>query len=215
MSELFRIRFHNPFTMFIAGPTKSGKTTFVENLLLHSHEFFTQRPNKVFYFYNMNEPTHVKLRKHVEQFIEGLPTKEWLSRIQADYGDNVTIVIDDQALHLSDEIAEFFTVGSSRKKANIIFISQNLFLHAKQARTISLNCNYFVIFKNPRDVQAAQNFFRQLEGDTKIISDIYLDATKNSHSYLLIDLHQQTSVENRFLSNIFGENDRPPVLYRF
>ena len=111
-------------------------------------------------------------------------------------------------------MAEFFTVGSSRTKANVIFISQNLFLNAKQARTISLNCNYFVIFKNPRDVQAPQMFFKQLEGDTKVISQIYSDATKLPHSYLFIDLHQQTKAENRFMSNLFSENGEPPVLYR-
>ena len=71
-----------------------------------------------------------------------------------------------------------------------------------------------MIFKNPRDVQAPKTFFRQLEGDSKVIFEIYKDATSEPHSYLMIDLHQETLSENRFLSNVFGENGTPPVLYR-
>jgi len=212
--EEISVVLENPFTMFIAGPTKSGKTTFVDNLLANASQYYSDEPNLVFYFYNMHKPTHPRLLKNVDQFIEGVPSKEWLKDVHFHYGKNLTIVIDDQAMSLSDELAELFTVGSSRAQANIIFITQNLFMPAKQARTISLNCNYFVIFKNPRDVQAAQNFLKQLEGNTKTLCDIYADATSEPHSYLFIDLHQKTRSENRFLSNIFSENEKPPVLYR-
>ena len=214
MAEVFYIKFKNPFTMFIAGPTKSGKTTFVEHLIANASKYYSKKPNKIFYFYNMNEPVHPNLRRTVDQFIEGTPTKQWLNRVCEDFGTNLTIVIDDQALNLNDSISELFTVGSSRKDVNIIFLTQNLFLPAKQARTISLNCNYFVIFKNPRDVQAPKTFFRQLEGDSQVIYEIYKDATALPHSYLLIALHQETLSENRFMSNVFGEDGTPPVLYR-
>jgi len=61
-AETFNIVLENPFTMFIAGPTKSGKTTFVGNLIAHSKEYYSDAPNKVFYFYNMNEPTQERQR---------------------------------------------------------------------------------------------------------------------------------------------------------
>ena len=214
MEEEYQFILRNPFTMYIAGPTKSGKTTFVENLLMHADLYYSHTPNKIFYFYNMNEPLHYGLRKCVSKFIRGTPSIEWLDKITEEHGSNITVVIDDQALHINKEIAEMFGVGSSRKDVNFIFITQSLFLSSKEGREISRNCNYFVIFKNPRDVISSNEFFRQLDEDTKLLKSIYKEATRVPHSYLFIDLHQETNPDNRFLSNIFKEDGKPPVLFR-
>lgn len=214
--DSIQIEFRTPFTLMIAGPTKCGKTTFVDKLLTNADSYFSEKPNKIFYFYNSEKPSNDNLNSICHEFIEGLPDMEWLTKMYEKHGKNNVIVIDDQALNITKDVAELFSVGSSRRHCSVIFLTQNLFGKKKEARDISLNCSYVCMFKNPRDVLAAQCFFRQFEPrKSSELLDIYRDATQDPHSYLLIDLHQNTANENRLLSNIFCEGDKAPVLYRY
>lgn len=215
-SDPIHIEFKTPFTLMVAGPTKCGKTTFVDTLLQKSASYFSTPPNKVFYFYNAEKPDADTLNEMCLEFIEGLPTMQWVSDMYDKHGKNNVIIIDDQALNITKDVAELFSVGSSRRFCNVIYITQNIFGKKKEARDISLNCAYICLFKNPRDTLAAQCLFRQFEpGKAAELLDIYRDATVNPYSYLLIDLHQSTPNQNRLLSNIFNENGEYPVLYRY
>lgn len=214
--ETLSLELVNPFTMLIAGPTKSGKTSFVEKLVLHADEFYSSPPNKIIYYYNQVEPVYKGLQSKVFEFVEGVPTMENLEKLYNDHGPNCTVVIDDQAMHVNTDMAELFSVGSSRQMCNVIFITQNLFGQAKGTRDISLNCCYIVLFKNPRDASAAQIFFKQFDpGHAKNLLKIYQDATEKPYSYLFMDLHQRTPDKNRLRTYIFGENNQCPVLYRY
>lgn len=214
--EEVSLTFFNPFTMLIAGPSKCGKTTFVQKLLTSSNEYFQETPNIIYYYYNQKQPTNEELNEKVTEFIEGIPTMKDLETASEDFGNNVTFVIDDQALRISSDVAELFSVGSSRYKCNIIFITQNLFNQTKGARDISLNSSYIVLFKNPRDLSSIQRFFSQFDpGNSPTLLAIYKEATENPHSYLLIDLHQKTTDKNRLKSNIFNEDETPPAIWRY
>ena len=48
-------------------------------------------------------------------------------------------------------IYDIFTVDSHHKNISVFFLTQNLFPKEKNARTISLNCNYIITTCNPRD----------------------------------------------------------------
>lgn len=214
--DICSLQFQNPFTMLIAGPTKSGKTSFVETLVNEADDYYTHSPNRFIYYYNQTQPEHVGLQHRVTEFIEGVPTMDDLEKYSNTYGPNCTIIIDDQAMHVNTQMAELFSVGSSRSTCNIIFITQNLFGQAKGTRDISLNCCYIVLFKNPRDVSSATSFFRQYDpGYTKNLMKIYHDATEKPYSYLFIDLHQKTKDDTRLRANIFNENDDCPVIYKY
>jgi len=214
--EEIEISLQNPFTMGIAGPTKSGKTTFVGNLLKTRLSTYTDSPNKVFYFYNKAEPEDENLQNIVFEFVNGMPDENFVKEAYETYGKNLTFIIDDQALNINKQVAELFTVGSSRYKCNVIYITQNLFSRKDEAREISLNCTYYVLFKNPRDSLSVQSFFKQYDpGFSKTLLNIYREATEKPYSYLFIDFHQKTPKENRLFSNIFEEDGTEPKLYRY
>lgn len=215
-TDTLSLELNNPFTMLIAGPTKCGKTSFVEKLVVNAAEYYKTQPNKIIYYYNQVEPSYEGLQTHVHDFREGVPSMDDLETLQNEFGPNCTVIIDDQAMHVNTNMAELFSVGSSRQLCNIVFITQNLFGQAKGTRDISLNCCYIVLFKNPRDASAAQIFFKQYDpGHSNNLLKIYKDATDKPYSYLFMDLHQVTPDANRLRSNIFGENNTCPILYRY
>lgn len=143
------------------------------------------------------------------EFREGLPQ-------QADFsGDNdkkKLIILDDLMKESSNDIIlHLFTRDSHHKNISVIFITQNIFHQGKCQRDISLNSKYIVVFKNPRDRAQIYHLARQVYvEDPKFVVEAYADATKDSHSYLCLDLTQATRDEFRFRACIFPDD---PVNY--
>jgi hypothetical protein len=87
-------------------------------------------------------------------------------------------------------IADLFTKGSHHRNLSIIYIVQNMFHKGKEMRNISLNANYIVLFKSPRDKQ--QISARQVNpGRVQEFMKSYEDATSRPHGYLIQDKSQQ------------------------
>ena len=84
-------------------------------------------------------------------------------------------------------IANLFSRESHHRNISVILILQNLFHQGKYCRDISLSTHYFILFKNPRDVQQIKLLGRQLDMQKKLL-DVYLDGTADPFGYLLIDL---------------------------
>ena len=103
----------------------------------------------------------------------------------------------------AEEVCELFTKGSHHRNLSVILIMQNLFHQGKKMRTISLNCHYMILFKNPRDAAQIRYLSNQLfPGRTKFLVDSYRQATSKPHGYLLLDLTQSTPDNRRVLSDV-------------
>ena len=90
-------------------------------------------------------------------------------------------------------VTELFTKGSYHKILSIIYILQNIFPKGRESRTISLNAHYMFLFKNPRDPSQINTLGRQLyPQNPKCLGEAYTSATKEAHSYLMLDLKQKT-----------------------
>ncbi|XP_011859145.1 PREDICTED: uncharacterized protein LOC105556661 [Vollenhovia emeryi] len=119
------------------------------------------------------------------------------------------LIIDDlmRESSSSDAIVDLITKGSHHKNLSVILISQNLFHQGRGQRDISLNANYIVVFKNPRDRAQIRHLARQVSpDDPKFLEEAYYDATSRPHGYLLLDLKQSTPDEYRFRTCIFPDD---------
>ena len=209
------LRLKCPFTMLVSGPSSSGKSSFVKELLLRRKVLFNSKPGKVFWFYKVHQDWYEATQRRgvVSEFIQGMCTTDWIKDNITD--DNSTIVIDDMALEATEDTAQLFTVASHHYNVNIIFICQNLFTKNKYFRDISINSTYIVIFKNPRDKSVITNFAKQfMPGNTKPFLKAYMEATKKPHSYLLIYFYQKTNEHHRIISNYLSENNDYPIIYK-
>ena len=108
-------------------------------------------------------------------------------------------------------ISQLFTRGRN-DNLSIIYLTQNLF--HKTQREISLNSDYMVIFKNPRDKTQFTNLAKQfMPRKYKFLLWVFEDATKLPRSYLLLDMRSETDDKLRVRAKIFNDVNYPQVVY--
>ena len=105
-------------------------------------------------------------------------------------------------------MSNLFTKGSHHRNITVVYIVQNVFDKGKVHRTISLNSDYIVLFKNPRDQGQVRSVAQQVfPNQVKFFMSAFQDATQRHHGYLLLDLHPQTPEEVRVRSRIFRNEE--------
>ena len=138
-------------------------------------------------------------------FYEGLPSKEKLEEWTKD-GEDLLLILDDLVYRViqSFDYMELFSIYVHHLKISVIFISQNLFPQGKYSRVISLNCQYLVLFKNPRDNFQIRYLATQLyPRNTSYFIDAYEKATQKPYSYLLVDLSVSGNRDYALRGDIF------------
>ena len=207
--EGFDGRLQCPFTCIVAGPSQSGKTTFVHNLLRQIHQLFTQpdAKNNIIYYYKEDQDSFNMLKHEniIHEWVNAVPTAvDVKERTLAakDTGGSV-VIIDDFANDLTKDITDIFTTTAHHTNSSIILLTQNIFQQNNIFRTISLNSQYIVLFKNPRDPSQVSHFARQFApGNGNYIVNAFKDCTKAPHSYMFFDHHQTTPEIIRVRSRI-------------
>jgi DNA polymerase III delta prime subunit len=206
---MYDLRFRNPSTFILAGPSQSGKTTLALNLLRGIDEVFLQPEckNNIIYFYNQWQHgfESFKTENTVKEWVNKMPSTEDVlekTLMYKDFGGSVAIV-DDFQQQLSRDTIELFTRVSHHANVVIMLLMQNIFCKNPVFREISLNSTYNFLLKNPRDAAQISNYARQFApGNTDYIVEAFKDATKQPYSYLLFDNHQLTPDILRVRSNV-------------
>ena len=147
-----------------------------------------------------------------QESFSSFPQVEFISGLNfttnPDTAQRTLLILDDLMCETKENVTKIFTKVCHHQNMSAIYIVQNLFYKGKEQRTISLNSNYLVIFKNPRDLSQINHLAKQISpGKTKAVQEAYLDATRRPYGYLLCDFTPTTPDELRLRTNIFpGEN---------
>ena len=198
--------------MLVSRPSRSGKTTFVSSLLKRRKTIYNKPGGNIYWLYKVQNDDFVQNLTTTAHFYNEMVTMNWLK--EHELPPNSTIVIDDMASGATEDTAQLFSVGSHHYNVNIIFLCQNLFSKYRYFRDISLNSTYVVLFKNVKDKLQITNFAKQFApGRNKAFVEIFVKATKNPYTYLLLDNHQKTVDEHRILSYYLQENGNPVCLW--
>ena len=176
------------FTCLISGPTGSGKSSMVCELI--QQNAIEPKPDRIVWLYVEDQPLY-KTMKNVE-FIQGIPD-DLEEMFQANR--NNLLILDDlmTQAHSDPRLTRLFSVGSHHRSLSIIFIIHNLFHQGKEMRNLSLNSHYIILFKNPRDSLQIATLARQMyPNKSKFLIEAYQNATKDPYGYLMLDLKPTT-----------------------
>ena len=171
--------FRHPFTMLLAGPTSCGKTTWMKHLLQQAETMIKPPPKKILWFYKRWQPAYSELQEIIPfiEFMQGIG--------QRDPDGQPTLYIYDDLMKDTTknvDICEMYTEGSHHCNLSVICLLQNLYHRGKKNRTMNLNTQYIVLFKNPRDQQQVAHLARQMyPKNSHVHLDAFRDATQEPY----------------------------------
>ena len=191
--------------MIVAGPTKSGKTTFIYELL--KKERFTEKIESVLYCFGVDQPFFREFDLQNIDFHPGLPSRETLKKLHD--GKFHVIVLDDlmeQVLNKGQDIQDLFTKLCHHYNFSTIFVTQNVLGQGKHARTITLNAHYLILFAQKRDANQVKCLGQQVfPKDSEFFWEAYENATASLFGHLTIDCHPHTPKELRLRTNTLSD----------
>ena len=200
---MFDVRLKENFKLFISGPSRCGKTFFVADLLQNIQTFAKQPPSQVIYIYKVWQTKFDEMKSVVHIFMQD--EKNIIDKIK-EYATGVPILIvfDDMinSSSLSD-LASLFTVDARHMNMSLVFLTQRMFVNDEHFRQISQNCDYFIVFKNPRNSSEIRTLAQQITPGSLHLINMYIEATKDPFSYLFINLTQECPPEVKYLSQFF------------
>ena len=200
---MYDVRLKENFKLFISGPSRCGKTFFVADLLQNIQTFAKQPPSLVIYIYKVWQSKFDEMNNVVHIFLED--QKDIVDKIK-EYatGAPILIVFDDMINSSSlSELAPLFTVDARHMNMSLVFLTQRMFVNDEYFRQISQNCDYFIIFKNPRNSSEIRTLAQQITPGSLHLINMYIEATKEPFSYLFINLTQECPPEVKYLSQFF------------
>lgn len=210
--------FLSPTTIYISGPTQSGKSMLARKLIENASTMFTEPPEKILYAYSEYQKMFNEMQNIPNlTFYEGLPNTDVIEEFTLNQNHSL-IFLDDLISRFVQDLEQLhlFSVTSHHRGASVVLISQSLYPPGKYSKSISLNCANFILFRNPRDMRQLSTFASQiLPGRTKYFNDSFKKATEGKNfGHLLVDLsNQRTDCEKYMLrSGIFP--DDTCVIYR-
>ena len=193
--------FEHPFSMIVAGPSRSGKTHWLINLLINKNVRIKPTPTSIIYCYSHWQSKYNELKKAIPyvNWIRGLPNKEFLNTIS-----NAILVIDDlmDASVNDQNMMSIFTERSHHQNLSVILTMQNLFHQGAKSRSIQLNAQYMVLYKNPRDRQQIKTLALQMYPNKwRQFLEQFEYETSKPYGKIIIDLRPNTKEEDRIVKN--------------
>lgn len=206
---VYDFRFENDSTMIISGPSKSGKSTFVLNMIKHKDTLFRYPIQRVWWFYGIESPFHEELQTFHVNMKQGLPSQDDFSQIER----HDLVILDDlqQESKAREDITNLFLKATHHKEFFAIQINQYIY-GDKEQRMRNSNVHYYVAFNNPRNQQQLGQFVSKMfpKGNMNLIYRIFHDILhkEGKYGYLFIDFTPQCDPNLRLRSNLF----KPPMI---
>jgi len=193
--------------MLVCGPTMAGKSTFV-HALLSDKNIFEKQPSNVYWYHGGESDVGLNDKGYIIK--SGLPDNF------LDVPSGSVVVLDDLMNEAKDHsgVTNLFTKLVHHNRLFVINITQNFFMNSKETRTRRLNTQYVVMFKNPSDATQIHVIGRQMyPGKPQFLSSVNRIVSKEPHSYLFLDLRQETPEDYRVRSNILS-HEFPMKVYK-
>jgi len=206
------VKFKHPFTCTVAGPTCSGKTSFIIKLLQNLKLLCTKSRFEGGIIWCYSEETAVP-SKQLEKLGLNITYRERLPESYSNARGEPSLIILDDLLNEAYgwSVCDLFTKGSHHRNISVVLLTQNIFHQSAYCRDISLNAKYLV--KNVRDKNQFTFLARQVyPKHSPSLFKSFRNATERPHGYFILDFAQDTDDRLRFRTNVFPD-EGPPAVY--
>ena len=188
--EISNFEFAQIFRIFISGSSSAGKTYFAKTLLQQNLFQFSR-----VYYYHPDFHEHSPVSWHEEfdkpvLYQAGIPTLKELLEIP----EHSCLVFDDLFSQCceSKDIDYLFRVLSSKRKLNVIIMTQRYFAEGKCGLSIRNSSNYHVLMRNA-DARTNLNVANSMQLKPEITTAIQANKSK-LFPYIFIDRTNQARV---------------------
>lgn len=223
--ELCSKVFFHPSTIYLCGPSYSGKSTLAKRIIKYKSALFTQDIKKVIYCFGESVGDFDQI-PGVETH-RGLPEDDIIQSWVASYSHEPWMIIMDD-LGRSYCGSNFGVNASQRlshhRNVTLLVIGHSCFQTSAKSsfsRAVSLNTHYYIFSRSLRDIGVYSCFGRQAIGPEygKAFVNAFLDCTEGNKDpekppYIVVSLHPvTTSRELQVFSSIFPD-EFPMVGFR-
>ncbi|NQY53283.1 MAG: hypothetical protein HRT42_06875 [Campylobacteraceae bacterium] len=206
----FDLKLKHPANYLVTGPSQTGKTTFIFNIIENLEHVITPVIKNVVYIYGMYQKMFKKYEKKVF-FTDDL------KYISASFDTPTLLILDDVMLSLgnSTELLELFTVRGHHRSISVILVLHNIFSIGKVFKSLKDNTHYYYITEYLQDMIKLKIFARQIgdSQDPNYFMSSYLDAIREKYNGLLVDVHPKSELRKiaKYRSKVHQINGQ--VLY--
>jgi len=202
----FNWKIDSPACIMIAGMTSSGKTELTKKLLQRRNEIFDTPVKRVLWCFTERQE---KLEKDLKQCIPNIDFHEGLPEDfeNPDPSQHMVMVLDDLIHECKNKnMQRVFVRGSHHNNLSVVYLTQNAFEPGQ--RTISLQCKYICLLKNPRDNAQYQYLGRAMNRgkNCPALDMAYKDASNTPYGYIVLDFSQKQNDLLRVRNSLFPEN---------
>jgi hypothetical protein len=199
----FDFRFRTPFGLLCFGPTGSGKTWFIRELLRNRRLCFDNPPERVVYVYSQWQNAYDDMLaddpkiQFTQDLMDVIGNGSYFDKKMVNL-----LILDDMASAVADskDASNLFTRGVHHKNISVIHICQNMYQQGKAMRNLHLNSHYFILFKNVRDHNQIKLLGRQT--NMPYLSEAYEKTTAEPYQPLILDLKGDCPKEFRIRSHV-------------
>ena len=209
----FDLRLIEDFKIFCQGPSRSGKTTYVYNLLKHLPQYVKKVPDVIIYVFAQwqEKLDDLQTGKLVDFFIQGNEQIEEKLNELTQNNKSSLIIFDDQinSQTTTEYAARLFSVDARHSGKSCIWITQNLFESGKNGtnvRKIRTNADYIILFKCPGDCLSIQTLSKHITGGPLLYNIHQFVTSRDPYSYLMINITQASNVKLKYTSHTFKKD---------
>jgi len=196
------MKFINSSNILCIGPSGSGKSSLIAQILANVDNYFTEPFHKIIYCYDIYQKLYDQFKDKVV-FHQGVFDK-------FEKTNQHTLIIYDDLFDPSNKTnIQLFTnlaikIGHHMLYTNLICM-HNIFF--KEARTISLNAHYIILLKQVRDLKQIATLASQIAyKKSRFFMSAYEMAMKTPYSHFICQLRPEINDNLRFCSEIFSPN---------